>query len=267
MQRVISVVVLLCLMFNASVVHAAQQPMDWKQAYKTQIINYIYSDAWDQTSEISLFDIDQDGVPELFAGSSYRMSSHIAMAYTFKKGKIIPLTHKGPGQGYGSSNGIKLGMPSFSLFKDQKTGKYKVFASDGQSGAATSSGGEYLIQLNGTVLTTTEISTYISSDENGDSYTYEGKKVSKTQYDANRKKYFAPLTDMKKKTLQLFGNADMLDQTLAYYEHAVNKFLQIETVDKSRIYMSTSGFIKDYNRSKGDDIETHFVIESYDIKK
>ncbi|WP_256759871.1 hypothetical protein [Cohnella sp. WQ 127256] len=262
MKRVMGLVVFLCLLLNSNVtVHAAQQTAGWKQAYKTKILNYIHSDNWGQDSEIALFDIDRDGVPELFTGSSYRLSNHIATAYSFKKEKIQTLTLKGPGQ----SEAGKLGFADFQLFKEKKTGKYRVIARDCISGASNGTCGEYIVQLAGATLTTTEISTHTQSDESGDSYTFLGKKITKAQYDAKQKNYYAQLTNMQMKTTKLSGNPDMLDATQAYYDLAVNKYLQIDSTDKKKIYSSASAFIKEYNKPK--EVFDQMTIDQYTIKK
>ncbi|WEK54633.1 MAG: hypothetical protein P0Y55_00725 [Candidatus Cohnella colombiensis] len=263
MKRSLSILLAIGLLLQAGAVSAAQQTTNWRQAYKAKIIEYIQSDKWDQTSKISMFDIDRDGVPELFAGEDYRLTNNIDMAYTFRNGKLVALTHKGPGSGYGSVNGIKLGFPSFSLYKHKESGKYSIFAYDGMSGIAGWDSHEYLITLSGSVLKTTEISASSYSDETGDSYTFKGKAVNEKQYSSNRKQYFSPYTQVKKTTPSLEG-LDFVYRNESYVERAVDQYLQIKTVNKNKLYSSADAFIKEYNKDKN--LMDQVVIDKYQVK-
>lgn len=228
MKRVIAITIFLTLLI-ASPIQAAQQTTGWKQAYKKEITSYMNSDEFTGDSLITLIDIDRDGTPELFAGDSYRTVNSTALAFTYKKGKLLPLIHKGSGAGSDSQIGFKLGMAAFKagetkVFKDKKTGKYKVIAKDGGGGVASWNSNEYVLELNGAVLTSTEISTFDGNEDGEEFYSFKGKKVTKAQYNKSRTAYYAQFKQIpsEAKTLEAFT---FFNDEKADIEDYVNRLL------------------------------------------
>ncbi|BBI36787.1 hypothetical protein [Cohnella abietis] len=237
MKKTVSIVLFLCLILNLSPAYAADQTSDWKSAYKNYILKYVNTDYFTSDSAVVLVDIDRDGVPELFGGESYRTVNRVDIAYTFKKGKAAKVTQKGGVIGE-SPIGFDIGIGAFlkenlKVYKDKKTGAFKVIGTDSGGGIASWSSSDILIQLNGTIITIKEISnSYTSKDGQNENteYRFNGKAVKESQYTSNRKQYFSQLTGVatQANVLRLSDLSSAKEKGISY-EATVNQFLQIKT--------------------------------------
>lgn len=234
MKRFVISFLVFLMVTNASSAYAAEPASTWKSSYKKIISNYLKSENFSMDSVIALVDIDQDGVPELFGGVAYRTVNYMDLAYTFKNGKAVPLKQSGPGLGdHESGLGFNLGMEGFNkgqvrIFVNKKTNKHTVIVRDGTSSAIGSIVGEYAINLQGNKLVSQEISVANYSEEMDDEFTFKGKKVSKSNFDKNRIKYFSQLKQKTSNAIHLDGLyvTRMLEEGWSE-EKIVNTFLKL----------------------------------------
>ncbi|WP_054954868.1 hypothetical protein [Paenibacillus dakarensis] len=210
MKRLTTLLLIFSLLTcTSSVYGASKSTSNWKDAYKLIISKYVNSEDYGSDNLITLVDLDQDGIPELFGGLAYRTVNNMEFAYTFKNGKVHSLKQTGPGQGdYDSGLGFNLGMQGFDkgkirVFKHKQTGKPIVIVRDGTSSAVSSVVGDYAISLKGSKLVSQEISVSKQFEE-GTEFSFKGKKMSKSNYDKNRVKYFSQFK-------QISSNAKQLD--------------------------------------------------------
>lgn len=221
------------LMISTSSAYATEPTSTWKSSYKKIISNYLNSENFGMDNVITLVDIDQDGVPELFGGVAYRTVNYIDLAYTFKNGKAVPLKQSGPGLGENESGrGFNLGMEGFNkgqvrIFVNKKSNKHTVIVRDGTSSAIGSIVGEYAITLQGNKLVSQEISVANYSEEMDDVFTFKGKKVSKSNFDKSRSKYFSQLKQKPSNAVHLDGLyvTRMMEEGWSL-EKIINKFLK-----------------------------------------
>lgn len=217
MKRFTTLLLIFSLLTCSSSAYAASKPtVNWKNAYKPIVSKHLKSELFaGGDNYITLVDIDQDGIPELFGGEAYRTVNYVEFAYTFKNGKAKLLKQTGPGGGFDESEsrlGFKLGMQGFTkgnikVFTNKKTGKYTVIVTDGTNSVAGGTIEEYTLSLKGTNLTSQEISTaYYNFDGFlEDEFTFKGKKVSKSNYDKQRINYFSQLKQKSSNIKQLNG--------------------------------------------------------------
>lgn len=230
MKRFVTLILVFLMVTSSTSAYAAQPSSTWKSSYKKILNNYLKSEDFGQNNVITLVDIDQDGVPELFAGQAYRTVNHLDLAYTFKNGKAVPLKQSGPGLSEDESG---LGMEGFNkgqvkIFVNKKTNKHTVIVRDGGGGAVTTSVGEYAINLQGSKIVSQEISVATYSQEIDDEFTFKGEKVSKSTFDKNRIKYFSQLKQKPSNATHLDGSyvTNMIDAGWSR-EKIINKFLKL----------------------------------------
>ncbi|KGP79551.1 hypothetical protein, partial [Paenibacillus sp. MAEPY1] len=233
MKRFVTLFLIFLMVSSSTSAYAAQPSSTWKSSYKKILNNYLKSEDFGQDNVITLVDIDQDGIPELFAGQAYRTVNHVDLAYTFKNGKAVPLKQSGPGLSEDESGiGFNLGMEGFNkgqvkIFVNKKTNKQTVIVRDGASSAIGAVVGEYAINLQGSKIVSQEISVANYSEEVDDEFTFKGKKVSKSTFDKNRIKYFSQLKQKPSNATHLEGLyvINMIDAGWSN-DKIINKFLK-----------------------------------------
>lgn len=210
MKRCVSFLIILIMIFVAFPNWGlSSSKMDWKESYK-KYIKQVLSDggsfSFDPDMVMVLVDLDRDGIPELIGGEAYRLVSWIGIAKTIRNGQIVDIRQ----DGVEDSEKFTIGMyaflvndpyhPGIKLYKDRNTGEYRYIGIDGYSSAISWGETEYEISLNGSTLRAKEI---ISSQgpnpghENDpdvvEAYYIGNKKVSKTDFEAYRRGYYANL--------------------------------------------------------------------------
>ncbi|WP_071392623.1 S-layer homology domain-containing protein [Bacillus tuaregi] len=185
-----------------------------------------------------LIDLDRDEIPELIGGHSYRMDAPVYFAITIKNGKIKNLAHKGDGIQDTNYSKLKIGTSAFNakLYKNKQTGQYIYIGNDGWSTVADVGSIDYEISLDkdGTIFSK-EISYYsgqnsntASDDPTGDVpdfFTFNGKEVSKEEYEQQRKAYFSQLEEVNSKVIsEEMGHMYDMENEKAI-ESGINQFI------------------------------------------
>ncbi|WP_405176374.1 hypothetical protein MHI27_12085 [Paenibacillus sp. FSL H8-0261] len=235
MKKSLALLLVFALLLVALPAQAATKKDEWKQAYKSYILEYISSENFGQDSLIVLFDFDRDGIPELIVGEPYRTVNRVDLAFTFKNGKAQKLSQKGTGLGAESPINFTIGMEAFNtgnvkIFKNKKNRQYKTIVKDGGGGVTGWESGEYAISLQGTQLITHELSkTYYDRDEDSTEYIFKGKILSETMYNKSRQNYFSEYTQIPSQSKQLPGLKLVTSkENGTSYEKEVNIFLGIK---------------------------------------
>lgn len=242
MKKATSLILIISFLLFAMPVSAASSSTDWKTAYKNQILKYTSSENFGQDTQITIVDLDRDGVPELFAGVPYRTVNHVDLAFTFKNGKLQALKYKGPGLGAESPIGFKIGMEALraenlKVYKEKSSGKVVIIGEDGAGGAPSWTSELYSIRLKGTQLTAEKISAYHA--EYGDhtdiqeNFFFGGKKISQSVYDKKHKEYYSKLTEIPKQSTGLSGlELIRAKEDGSSYASKVNSLLKITASSK-----------------------------------
>ncbi|WP_018923017.1 S-layer homology domain-containing protein [Salsuginibacillus kocurii] len=221
---------------------------DWQETYENELNNYISDNEYihaDQSTNIVLADINRNGTPELFKGTSYRTVNNLDLALTYKNGEAIKLNHQG--DGLGSSNeslqNMGIGMRAFDhlqLYQNKSTEEFKFIGVDGSSSAINSSIADIGITMEGNMLTTDQISYAFSlnshqpEEEGSSEYEIYGEQVSEREYEQEREK--------------IFSNKEEVD-----FPYVKEQFNEIYDQTSDRINsVSLQGLFEEYQRSVDD---------------
>lgn len=182
--------------------------VDWKTLYA----NYLSSNKNDLIYEnLTLLDINRDGIPELFGGANSLTYCPVNVALTINNGKIAHLTNTTDGLcGLGESEvkgqkGFNVGYEAFQsaeLYKDTKTGQYKWIGKDGSSiNTRHYSLGIYELTLKGTKVVSDMIFYEFHDEDESftEEYKYQNKKVTKASYTQAKASYFKNLQKVPNK--------------------------------------------------------------------